>query len=159
MIHVLFLALATLPTSPKVALLPCDPHVEATDDEAEWLDKKLQRELGSIVDLVPRQDVIDAMTAQGADGSLNCDDECLTKIGKALKADRVVSQTLSLQKKVQSVGTVWVWAVHQVDVNSGKPFGHFEIRGPPGSGKMTTIRLADHILATQNKQLSIQDQS
>ncbi len=126
MIHVLFLALVSLSASPKVALLPCDPHVEATDDEAAWLDRKLQRELRSRVDLVPRQDVIDAMTAQGVDGSLNCDDECLAKIGKAVGADRVVSQTLSLQKKVQSVGTVWVWAVHQVDVSTGKPFGHFE---------------------------------
>ena len=27
-----------------------------------------------------------------------------------------------------------------------KPFGHFAIRGPSGSGKMTLIKLADHLL-------------
>ena len=28
-----------------------------------------------------------------------------------------------------------------------KPFGHFVIRGPSGSGKMSLLRLADHLLS------------
>ena len=27
-----------------------------------------------------------------------------------------------------------------------RPFGHFVIRGPSGSGKMTLLRLADHLM-------------
>ena len=27
-----------------------------------------------------------------------------------------------------------------------KPFGHFVVRGSPGCGKMTLIRLADHLV-------------
>jgi formylglycine-generating enzyme required for sulfatase activity len=112
--------------TPKVALLPCEPHVEATAADASRLDAKLMAELGSRVDLVPRQRVLKAMAEQGVTGSRSCNDACLVKLGKALGARRVISQSLSIQPKVQVAGIVAIWAVHQVDVDTGRPFGHFE---------------------------------
>jgi formylglycine-generating enzyme required for sulfatase activity len=112
--------------TPKVALLPCEPHVEATLKDASRLDAKLIDELGSRVDLVPRQRVLKAMAEQGVTGSRSCDDTCLVKLGKILGARRVISQSLSIQPKVQVEGIVAIWAVHQVDVDTGRPFGHFE---------------------------------
>jgi formylglycine-generating enzyme required for sulfatase activity len=38
----------------------------------------------------------------------------------------VIRQTLSSQRKVQSPGYTWVWILHQVQVQNGTPFGHFE---------------------------------
>jgi sulfatase modifying factor 1 len=90
------------------------------------LDEGLQKELGEMVELIPRGDVEKAMGSQGVKGSKSCDDKCLTALGKTLGADRVVGQTLSYQLKEQVPGGVWIWIVHQVDVTSGKPFGHFE---------------------------------
>jgi formylglycine-generating enzyme required for sulfatase activity len=124
LIPVLALLASTAP--PKVALLPCAPLVEATAGEAAWLDGKLMRELESRAALVPRDEVVAAMDAAGVKDPAACEDACLVDLGKRLGADRVVRQTLSMQKKVQSTGTVWQWAVHQVDVNAGRPFGHFE---------------------------------
>jgi formylglycine-generating enzyme required for sulfatase activity len=120
------LALAAVAAPPKVALLPCAPLVEATAEEAAWLDRKLVRELKSRTALVPRGEVLAAMTAQGVADSAACDDACLVDLGRTLGADRVVRQTLSMQKKVQSKGTVRQWVVHQVEVSAGRPFGHFE---------------------------------
>jgi len=120
------LALAAVAAPPKVALLPCAPLVEATAEEAAWLDGKLVRELKARADLVPREELLAAMTAQGVSDPTACDDACLVELGKRLGAGRVVRQTLSMQKKVQSTGTVWQWVVRQVDVASGRPWGHFE---------------------------------
>jgi formylglycine-generating enzyme required for sulfatase activity len=119
-------ASAGIDPKPKIALIPCEPIVEATPKVARWLDKKLVRELGKRADLVERGDVVEAMAAQGVDSGTSCDDACLVELGKTLGAERVVRQTISLQKKVQSKGTVWIWTVHQVDVASGRLFGHFE---------------------------------
>ncbi|MCK9458865.1 MAG: SUMF1/EgtB/PvdO family nonheme iron enzyme [Proteobacteria bacterium] len=120
------LAAIALAAPLKVALLPNVPLVEATAEEAAWLDGKLVRELAARAVLVPREDVLAAMAARGVADPAACDDACLVELGRALGADRVVRQTLSMQKKVQSKGTVWQWVVHQVDVASARPHGHFE---------------------------------
>jgi len=120
------IALAAAAAPQKVALLPPAPLVEATAEEAAWLDAKLVRELKARAAVVPREEVLAAMAAQGVADPAACDDACLVALGKRLGADRVVRQTLSMQKKVQSTGTVWQWVVHQVDVAAGRPFGHFE---------------------------------
>jgi formylglycine-generating enzyme required for sulfatase activity len=125
--NILWLLLLALSGEPlKVAVLPCQHQVEATAKDAAWLDSKLLDELGSMVELVGRPAVLDAISKQNIKDLSSCDDACLTEIGKRLGADRVVSQTLSLQKKIQSEGTVWIWGVHQVDVKTAKAFGHFE---------------------------------
>jgi formylglycine-generating enzyme required for sulfatase activity len=121
------LALAAVASAPpEIALLPCSPLVQATIEEATWLDAKLVRELGARTSLVPREEVLAAMEAQGVTDPAACDDACLVDLGRRLGAGRVVRQTLAMQKKVQSTGTVWQWVVHQVDVPTGRPFGHFE---------------------------------
>ena len=126
MIPGLFLALAAASAPLEVALLPCAPLVEATAKDAAWLDGKLVRELDARADLVPRDAVLAAMAAAGVADPAACDDACLVDLGRRLGAQRVVRQTLSLQKKIQSTGTVWQWVVHQVDVAAGRPHGHFE---------------------------------
>lgn len=49
----------------------------------------------------------------------------------------VVATTPYVMDKVQSI-------ISEIEE---RPFGHFSLRGPAGSGKMTLIRLADHLLA------------
>ena len=110
----------------KVALLPNEPLVEASSRVALWLDKKLRRSLARRADLLPLNAVQEAMKAAGIERGSECDDSCLISLGRALDADRVVRQTISLQDKVQSKGTVWIWTVHQVDVELGEVYGHFE---------------------------------
>jgi len=110
----------------RIALLPNEPLVEASERVASWLDKKLERALARRAKLLPRAAVVEAMSAAGVDRGSACDDGCLVELGKKLGADRVVRQSISLQDKVQSKGTVWIWTVHQVDVASGRAHGHFE---------------------------------
>jgi formylglycine-generating enzyme required for sulfatase activity len=117
---------AAVAAPPKIALLPNAPLLEATAEEAAWLDGKLARELAARAELVPRVEVLAAIAAAGVAEPAACDDACLADLGRRLGADRVVRQTLSMQKKVQSTGTVWQWAVHQVEVAAGRPYGHFE---------------------------------
>jgi iron(II)-dependent oxidoreductase len=103
--------------------------LQATDEQAGWLDRELGEKLGSLVTLVPRERLVAAMTKQGVKGASSCNDSCLAALGKALGADRVIRQTLSTQRKVQSPGYTWVWILHQVHVQKGAPFGHFERAG------------------------------
>ncbi|MCP4601860.1 MAG: formylglycine-generating enzyme family protein [Proteobacteria bacterium] len=119
-------SLSLTATTPKVALLPCERLFGTSSKNAERLDSGLREELGKKVSLIPSGKVIRAMSKRGIKGSRSCDDKCLTELGKALGADRVVSQTFSFQRKMQVKGGAWVWIVHQVDVQTGKPFGHFE---------------------------------
>ncbi|MBW2276365.1 MAG: hypothetical protein JRF63_02670, partial [Deltaproteobacteria bacterium] len=110
----------------KVALLPNEPLVEASNKVALWLDKKIQRSLTKRADLLPRAAVVEAMEAAGIERGSACDDACLVELGRKLGADRVVRQSIMLQAKVRSKGTVWLWTVHQVDVAAGRTYGHFE---------------------------------
>jgi len=111
---------------PRMALLPNEPFGEASNKVALWLDKKLQRALGRRAELLSRASVEEAMEAAGVERGSDCDDACLARLGSELGADRVVRQSIFMQKKVQSKGTVWLWTVHQVNVASGEPYGHFE---------------------------------
>ena len=110
----------------KVALLPCEPLPGTSADEAAWLDRQIERELGARAPLVPGDAVREAMKARGIAGLSGCDDACLAQIGQSVGADRVVAQTLYMQRKVQSEGIVWVWVLHQVDVATRAPYGHLE---------------------------------
>jgi sulfatase modifying factor 1 len=122
----LIAAAAAALAQPEVALLPCAVLPGASAEEAAWLDEQIGRELGARVPLVPREEVRRAMAARGVTGLGGCDDACLAQLGEAIGADRVVSQTLYMQRKVQSEGIVWVWVLHQVDVATRAPYGHFE---------------------------------
>ena len=104
--------------SPKTALLPCERLSGASAKNANRLDSSLRKVLGTQVDLIPRDKVEEAMSSSGVESSRACDDKCLVDLGHALGADRVVTQTLSFQRKEQVKGGVWVWIVHQVDVCS-----------------------------------------
>ena len=116
----------------KVAVLPLQPHIQATPKNAAWIEEKMLRSLrgarlqGAKVQVVSGQPVLDAMKAVGARDTLNCDTKCLLDIGKRLGVDRVLGPTLSLQRKVQSIGTAWVWRVSQVNVQKGSEYGVFQ---------------------------------
>jgi len=111
----------------KLAVLPLQPHIQAKVKDAEFIKGKFYRELraqgATIVDGDP---VIAAMKTAGAKDTLSCDDACMLKIGRALGVERVLAPTLSLQRKEQSVGTVWIWLTRQVHVPKGKSWGHFQ---------------------------------
>ncbi len=112
--------------SPKVAVLPCERLPGTSARDATRLDSALREELGIRVKLVPRARVVSAMTASGVKSVRNCDDGCLARLGQQMGADRVVKQILSFHRKEQVKGGVWIWTVHQVEVKTKKPFGHFE---------------------------------
>ncbi|HIA04651.1 MAG TPA: hypothetical protein EYN66_22620, partial [Myxococcales bacterium] len=56
------------------------------------------------------------MAIAGVPDTKSCRLRCMVKIGQILKVERVLAPTLSLQKKVQSIGTVWIWSTRQVHV-------------------------------------------
>lgn len=58
--------------------------------------------------------------------------------------DSVVATTPYVMKKVQSI-------LSEIEE---RPFGHFALHGPAGSGKMTLIRLADQLLAQRYQNTS-----
>jgi len=110
----------------KVAVLPLQPHIQAKPDNADWIERKMHRELrrqGAAI--TTGKEVLAAMKAAGATDTLGCDDACLLAIGKKLGVDRVLAPDLSLQRKVQSVGVVWLWSTRQMNVRTGKPWGEF----------------------------------
>jgi sulfatase modifying factor 1 len=110
----------------KVAVLPLQPHIQAKAKSADWIERKFHRELRAQGATVLKGDVVTrAMKDAGAKDTLSCDDACLLKIGKALSVDRVLAPDLSLQKKEQSVGIVWLWTTRQMNVTNGKPWGEF----------------------------------
>lgn len=138
----------------RIALLPCAPHGQAKTEEAAWLGGRLTAELGAKAALVPDSDVRAAMSSRGVESALVCDDSCLVGLGEALGADRVVGQTLWTKRKVQSPGVAWSWVLHQVDVRSKAPFGHFERTGvrPRTYWKTWAAEMAQKILSFDPKQ-------
>lgn len=126
MFFLCFLAIFLSSVSPRTALLPCERLSGASAKNADRLDSKLRKVLGTQVDLISRDKVEKAMSTRGVESSRACDDKCLVELGQALGADRVVTQTLSFQRKEQVKGGVWVWIVHQIDVKTQKLSGHFE---------------------------------
>ncbi len=111
----------------RAAVLPLQPHIQAKVKDAEFIREKFYRELRAHgVEILSGETVSAAMKAQGVKDTLSCDDQCLLKIGQALQVERVLAPTLSLQRKVQSVGTVWVWRTRQVHVAKGKAWGVFQ---------------------------------
>jgi iron(II)-dependent oxidoreductase len=125
MIRLLLLALAAVLSPPKIAVVPCAALPGASATEAAWLDGELARALGERAALVPAAQVRAAMAARGIAGPEGCDDACLTALGTAVGADRVVAHTLYMRRKEQSEGTVWLWTLHQVDVRRGVAWGDF----------------------------------
>jgi iron(II)-dependent oxidoreductase len=129
MFAVAVLILSILPSPQKVAVLPCEPLGEANAEQAGWIDRKLREDLDGLATLVPLDEVRAAMKAAGIDGLSTCDDACLVALGRALGVDRVIGQSLTAQRKVQSEGSVWVWVVHQVNVERELAWGHLERAG------------------------------
>jgi len=129
MLPAIVAVLTAVPTSLTLAVLPCEPLHQARAEEAGWLDEKISEDLAALVELVPRERVLAAMEARGVEGASACDDGCLAQLGKELGADRVVRATLTIQRKMQSEGAVWVWVLHQVRVEPGEAYGHFERAG------------------------------
>ena len=56
----------------------------------------------------------------------------------------VVAQSAYMMEKVERI-------LQEIEE---RPFGHFVIRGPAGSGKMTLLRLADHLMKSRQSQQS-----
>ncbi len=130
----------------RVAVLPLEPLVQASSKEAQWIEGKLLRELKDAgATVVTGKAVADALAAAGKQRTSACDTACLLSIGKALGVDRVVASTLSLQRKVQSLGTAWVWRMEQVHVPKGVAWGTFQ------KMCMCPERFWDHIAAVQVK--------
>ena len=126
---VVCVSLLVLPAAAKVryAVLPLQPHVEARPANAEWIEGKLLRELRAArVELVTGKAVVEALRSVGAKDTLSCDTACMVAVGKRLGVDFVVAPTLSLQKKVQSQGVVWLWKNRQVNVQKGVAWGEFQ---------------------------------
>ena len=114
-------------TAQSYAVLPFQPWIQATQNNADWLAGKMYKELKSArAKLIPFDKVREAMKAVGAKDTLSCDDKCLIAIGDKLGADFVVAPTLSLQKKEQSVGVVWLWKMRQVNVKQKRAWGEFQ---------------------------------
>ena len=120
----LFIALAAQADKPSFATLPVHPHIQAQGEQAEWIERKLHKELRRQgAQLVRGQSVLAAMAKVGAKDALTCDTQCLLKIGRELQVDFVVGPTLSLQKKEQSVGVVWIWKNRLVNVKENREWG------------------------------------
>ncbi|MBW2277983.1 MAG: formylglycine-generating enzyme family protein [Deltaproteobacteria bacterium] len=129
MLPAIVATLAAIPTSLTLAVLPCEPLHQARAEEAGWLDEKIVEDLSALVKLVPRERVLAALESRGVKGASACDDGCLTELGRELGVDRVVRQTLTIQRKMQSEGAEWIWVLHQVQVERGAAHGHFERAG------------------------------
>ena len=144
-----WLLAATVAAAPiKVALLPCETKIQATEKNASWLDSKLREDLGAFVHLIPVDEVRTEMKRQGVAGSSSCDDRCLSKLGKALGADRAVGQILSFQRKEQVPGGVWIWTVHQVEVKTGRPYGRAErawVKSARSYWELVSRKQAEHL--------------
>lgn len=111
----------------SVAVLPLQPHIQAKVKQSSWIAGKFRRQLiAKGATLIPSAAVEKAMKEVGAKDTMSCDTDCLLKIGRAVGADRVLAPTLSLQKKEQSVGVVWLWKTRQVHVKKGIAYGEFQ---------------------------------
>ena len=109
-----------------VAVLPLHGFLQAREKNVRHIERRLLKELRARpVTLIAPKKVAEAMAAVGAKNALECDDACLIRLGKKLGADRVLAPTLSLQRKEQSVGTMWIWTTRQVNVPAGKAWGEF----------------------------------
>jgi iron(II)-dependent oxidoreductase len=110
----------------RVAVLPIQPVVEAKDKDAAFIEEKFHRELRAQgATLIVGDEIRRAMAIAGIRTTRSCGLRCLVRIGRVVKAQRVLAPTLSLQKKVQSVGTVWIWSTRQVHVEKAINWGVF----------------------------------
>ncbi|MFT7625879.1 MAG: sulfatase activating formylglycine-generating enzyme, partial [Myxococcota bacterium] len=122
----LVIFLATSASAQKVAVLPLQPHKQAKVKQADWIEGKMLRQLRvQGASLITGDAVVRAMKDAGAKDTVSCDTACLLKIGKALGVDRVLAPELSLQKKEQSIGVVWIWTTRQVHVAKAVEWGTF----------------------------------
>ncbi len=116
----------TAVSAQKVAVLPLQPHIQAKVKDAALISGKFVRALEAEgVEIVRGSAVEAAMKRAGAKDTLSCDTACLLKIGRDLDVERVLAPDLSLQRKEQSVGTVWLWTTRQVHVPKGRAWGTF----------------------------------
>ena len=93
----------------KIAVLPLQPTLAASAEQAALIEgklrKALQRRRG--VSIIPAARVKKAMRDVGATDTVGCDTACLVRIGKQVRADRVIAPSLSLQKKQQTQRVRW----------------------------------------------------
>ena len=71
--------------------------------------------------------------------------ESIIEVGDAKTLTEMQHVTLSDGEVIATSPYVMEKAKDMLQEMEEKPFGHFVIRGPSGSGKMTQIRLAHHL--------------
>ena len=124
---IFFLLVSSAASAQTIAVLPLQPHIQARADDATFIERKFHRQLRREgVQLIRGDLVQEALLKAGASDTLSCDTNCLLQIGRELQADRVLAPTLSLQRKEQSAGTVWIWRIRQVLVSAGREWGVFQ---------------------------------
>ena len=129
----------------KRMVFPAGAHQDEVSREerleavaALQLNKKAERKAKLFVEATLADSAID----------LNCNAKASAGPDSVLLNDgTVIATTPYVMEKVHSI-------LEEIEVN---PFGHFALRGPPGSGKMTLIRLADHLVANRYATVDAKD--